>query len=152
MNTRDSRDNKNKKWPEGRLGRGRKWSFRKETSCSSPPTIEYFRMNGDSSYSRSGSTPASGTTTYAKPAPISVEQSRVVARTHFDALKSWLARLDATNSSSRNNAREKLTRLTRQQFLELSTDVYDELVRRVDDAAGRPDNGYSIFSAISSLN
>jgi hypothetical protein len=30
----------------------------------------------------------------------------------------------------RNNAREKLTRLTRVQFQELSTDVYDELIRR----------------------
>lgn len=33
-------------------------------------------------------------------------------------------------STARSSAREKLTRLTRQQFLELSVDVYDELVRR----------------------
>lgn len=33
-------------------------------------------------------------------------------------------------ANSRSTARQKLTRLTRQQFQELSTDVYDELVRR----------------------
>lgn len=33
-------------------------------------------------------------------------------------------------ANSRSSAREKLTRLTRQQFQELSTDVYDELIRR----------------------
>lgn len=73
------------------------------------------------------------------PPAISPEQSRAIARTHFDALRTYLARENALNSSSqpRNNAREKLTRLTRQQFQELSTDVYDELVRRMDEAAGR---------------
>ena len=71
---------------------------------------------------------------------ISPEQSRAIARTHFDALRAWLARENALGNSSspRNNARDKLTRLTRQQFQELSTDVYDELVRRMDEAAGRP--------------
>jgi hypothetical protein len=33
-------------------------------------------------------------------------------------------------ANSRSTARQKLTRLTKQQFQELSTDVYDELVRR----------------------
>ena len=33
-------------------------------------------------------------------------------------------------ANSRSTARQKLTRLTRQQFQELSTDVYDELIRR----------------------
>ncbi|KAK4054926.1 component of the polarisome [Microbotryomycetes sp. JL201] len=74
-----------------------------------------------------------------KPAPLSLEQSRQVARTHYDALKDWLTKQGAlANASTRNNAREKLTRLTRQQFQELSTDVYDELIRRLEDAAGRP--------------
>lgn len=45
--------------------------------------------------------------------------------------------------TARASAREKLTRLTRLQFLELSTDVYDELMRRLSvengssDVAGR---------------
>lgn len=39
------------------------------------------------------------------------------------------------NAGSRMTAREKLTRLTMQQFQELSTDVYDELVRRNNNTA-----------------
>lgn len=36
----------------------------------------------------------------------------------------------AAPPNARSTARQKLTRLTKQQFQELSTDVYDELVRR----------------------
>lgn len=110
--------------------------------------------------------PASGpgSSSYAKPPPISLEQSRQIAKTHFDALRDWLRRENGlANGSTRNSesprpreaggatrsaelmsfsllpdAREKLTRLTRQQFQELSTDVYDELVRRMEEGAGRP--------------
>ncbi|GAA5918784.1 hypothetical protein JCM1841_002734 [Sporobolomyces salmonicolor] len=91
--------------------------------------------------SASASASASSSTTGAggKPPPLTLEQSKAVARTHYDALKRWLTREGAlANASTRTNAREKLTRLTRQQFQELSTDVYDELVRRMEDAAGRP--------------
>jgi hypothetical protein len=38
--------------------------------------------------------------------------------------------------NSRSSARSKLTRLTIQQFHELSTDVYDELVRRKNENEG----------------
>ena len=38
--------------------------------------------------------------------------------------------------NSRSSARSKLTRLTIQQFHELSTDVYDELVRRKSENEG----------------
>jgi transglutaminase-like putative cysteine protease len=109
--------------------------------------------------------PVSGpsSSSYAKPPPISLEQSRQIAKTHFDALRDWLRRENGlANGSTRNSessrggdggrhavlsscrfrciadAREKLTRLTRQQFQELSTDVYDELVRRMEEGAGRP--------------
>ncbi|RKO85421.1 hypothetical protein BDK51DRAFT_48026, partial [Blyttiomyces helicus] len=40
-------------------------------------------------------------------------------------------RLNNANSNQRFSAREKLTRLTKQQFTELSTDVFDELSRRL---------------------
>lgn len=71
-----------------------------------------------------------------RPPPLTLEESKQVARTHHAALKRWLAQEGALNSAStRTNAREKLTRLTRQQFQELSTDVYDELVRRLQDSA-----------------
>jgi len=83
--------------------------------------------------------PSANTTPSSKPPPLTLEQSRQVARTHYDSLKGWLNREGAlANATTRTNAREKLTRLTRQQFQELSTDVYDELVRRMEDAAGRP--------------
>ncbi|GAA5859755.1 hypothetical protein JCM1840_006439 [Sporobolomyces johnsonii] len=100
------------------------------TSSPAPPSA-----------SASASASASSSTTGApgKPPPLTLEQSKAVARTHYDALKRWLTREGAlANASTRTNAREKLTRLTRQQFQELSTDVYDELVRRMEDAAGRP--------------
>ena len=38
-------------------------------------------------------------------------------------------------ANSRSTARQKLTRLTRQQFQELSTDVYDELIRRKNNTS-----------------
>lgn len=76
---------------------------------------------------------------------------RSVARAHFEELSKYLAtylakgpfnrscvlvpltpqlRVFTEPANSRSTARQKLTRLTRQQFQELSTDVYDELVRR----------------------
>lgn len=42
--------------------------------------------------------------------------------------------------SARASAREKLTRLTKLQFQELSTDVYDELMRRLQVEQGSPEN------------
>ncbi|KAF8483316.1 hypothetical protein DFH94DRAFT_851273 [Russula ochroleuca] len=54
-----------------------------------------------------------------------------VARTYFDELSKYLSSYLAKEpANSRSSARQKLTRLTRQQFQELSTDVYDELIRR----------------------
>ena len=79
--------------------------------------------------------------------------SHQVARTHFDELSKYLSSHLAKGSisslspfahshvhppaepaNSRSTARQKLTRLTRQQFQELSTDVYDELIRRKTNA------------------
>ncbi|KAF5385935.1 hypothetical protein D9615_002290 [Tricholomella constricta] len=58
---------------------------------------------------------------------------RLVSKTHFDELSRYLAAyLAKAPPNSRATARQKLTRLTIQQFHELSTDVYDELVRRKD--------------------
>ncbi|KAF9472133.1 hypothetical protein BDN70DRAFT_503738 [Pholiota conissans] len=56
---------------------------------------------------------------------------RQVSKIHYAELGKYLASyLAAAPPNSRSNARSKLTRLTIQQFHELSTDVYDELVRR----------------------
>ncbi|KAG6837808.1 hypothetical protein H0H93_016176 [Arthromyces matolae] len=62
---------------------------------------------------------------------------RTVSRVHFDELSRYLAAyLAKAPPNSRATARQKLTRLTSQQFHELSTDVYDELVRRQSDNEG----------------
>lgn len=58
--------------------------------------------------------------------------------------KSDVHYFDASEApGARASAREKLTRLTKSQFQELSTDVYDELVRREDVEAGRGDESES---------
>ncbi|WVQ76227.1 hypothetical protein IAR50_005892 [Cryptococcus sp. DSM 104548] len=64
-------------------------------------------------------------------------ESKEVARVHWKALKEFLASWIARESpSARASAREKLTRLTKLQFQELSTDVYDELMRRIATETG----------------
>ncbi|CAG8561313.1 7706_t:CDS:10 [Paraglomus occultum] len=54
---------------------------------------------------------------------------------HYEAFKNYLATPSAIEQAgtagSRKDAREKLTRLSKQQFQELSIDVYDELSRRL---------------------
>ncbi|PWY99934.1 hypothetical protein BCV70DRAFT_231640 [Testicularia cyperi] len=64
------------------------------------------------------------------------EEIKRVGRSHYvellNFLRSHLAKVEQTGP--RSNAREKLTRLSKQQFTELSTDVYDELMRRQSNA------------------
>lgn len=59
---------------------------------------------------------------------------------HYITVKRWLAPyLRGQQGPPSNKARDKLVRLTPVQFQELSTDVYDELLRREDErAAGGP--------------
>lgn len=64
---------------------------------------------------------------------------------HFKVLKQFLDISDDANSRAKLNssraarAREKLLRLSQAQFRELSTDVYDELRRRIDESRSEPD-------------
>ncbi|CAK7905791.1 hypothetical protein CAAN3_08S02586 [[Candida] anglica] len=64
---------------------------------------------------------------------------------HHRVLKQFLEISDdsssktKTNSSRAARAREKLLKLSGAQFRELSTDVYDELRRRIDESRGEPD-------------
>lgn len=66
--------------------------------------------------------------------PIAPITGRPKTIAHRARSRAGLSQADQTglfpDPNARANAREKLTRLTRQQFQELSTDVYDELVRR----------------------
>lgn len=59
---------------------------------------------------------------------------------HYTTLKRYLAQSvrDDKGNPKPNKARDKLLRLSSVQFQELSTDVYDELLRR--QSAGRPQN------------
>lgn len=64
-----------------------------------------------------------------------IEEIRRVGRIHYQELFSFLrSHLAKDQTGPRSNAREKLTRLSKQQFTELSTDVYDELMRRVNNS------------------
>ncbi|KAF9528478.1 hypothetical protein CPB83DRAFT_766575 [Crepidotus variabilis] len=66
--------------------------------------------------------------------PVPTIDYRLVSKTHFGELGKYLANyLAKAPPNSRSTARSKLTRLTIQQFHELSTDVYDELVRRQNE-------------------
>ena len=53
-----------------------------------------------------------------------------VARTHWETFNKFLGHGVESAHPRQNKAREKLTRLSRTQFQELSTDVYDEVQRR----------------------
>ncbi|CAK1357822.1 unnamed protein product [Cercospora beticola] len=61
---------------------------------------------------------------------------------HYGALKAYLADSlqDEKGNVRPNRARDKLLRLSVTQFMELSTDVYDELVRREDERLQRVEN------------
>lgn len=107
------------------------------------PTLTAF--SGISSYRTDSYKPLRDKSSTSTP-PLDPHQ---VARTHYDELSKYLSSYLAKGSmsslspfahshvhpptepaNSRSTARQKLTRLTRQQFQELSTDVYDELIRR----------------------
>jgi hypothetical protein len=61
---------------------------------------------------------------------------------HYSALRVYLAESlqDEQGNLKPNRARDKLLRLSVTQFMELSTDVFDELVRREDERLQRVDN------------
>src|SRR5690606_995327 len=60
------------------------------------------------------------------------EQKEVVLGEHYIALRKYLNGRGGKPSGATAKAKDKLLRLSSTQFLELSTDVYDELVRRQD--------------------
>ncbi|QIW99514.1 hypothetical protein AMS68_005032 [Peltaster fructicola] len=65
-----------------------------------------------------------------------------VLQKHYYSLRTYLAShlRDEKGNMKPNRARDKLLRLSVTQFMELSTDVYDELVRREDDRTRRVQN------------
>ncbi|KAK5992732.1 hypothetical protein PT974_06148 [Cladobotryum mycophilum] len=58
------------------------------------------------------------------------EADEGVLHNHYIALGAFLTARDPNNKQQPNKARDKLLRLSTVQFFELSTDVFDELMRR----------------------
>lgn len=61
-----------------------------------------------------------------------------VLNEHYVALRVYLNTRDPNHKQQPNKARDKLLRLSSVQFYELSTDVYDELIRRQATARAPP--------------
>ncbi|PWN21991.1 hypothetical protein BCV69DRAFT_281899 [Microstroma glucosiphilum] len=105
------------------------------TFYSSPPVMPQ-RQISSSSYDDSGSSMhqgQSGTSKVRRQRP-DTEEIRKVGKVHYQELLAFLrTHLAKEQTGPRSNAREKLTRLSKQQFTELSTDVYDELMRRINN-------------------
>ncbi|KAF2168664.1 hypothetical protein M409DRAFT_65538 [Zasmidium cellare ATCC 36951] len=70
------------------------------------------------------------------------DESEAALSRHYTALKSYLQvhLQDEKGNIKPNRARDKLLRLSVTQFMELSTDVYDELIRREDERMQRVEN------------
>ncbi|KAK7037376.1 Rho guanine nucleotide exchange factor [Paramarasmius palmivorus] len=66
--------------------------------------------------------------------PVPQIDYRAISKVHFEEINKFLATyLAGALEGSRSTARKKLPRLTVRQFHELSTDVYDELLRRKNE-------------------
>jgi hypothetical protein len=128
-------------------------SFRNNNPSPASPTNTSY--SGISNYRTDSYKPIRDTKGAPAVPPI---DARIIAKIHYDELSLFLDSHMAKGTcvslflhpfvlvvllvflfseapGARASAREKLTRLTRQQFQELSTDVYDELVRRKNNTS-----------------
>ncbi|GAC74482.1 hypothetical protein PANT_11d00077 [Moesziomyces antarcticus T-34] len=100
---------------------------------TNPPSSSNTTHDASFASSTSSSLPSSSRLRRVRP---DTEEIKRVGRSHYvellGFLRTHLAKVEQT--APRSNAREKLTRLSKQQFTELSTDVYDELMRRQNSA------------------
>lgn len=94
----------------------------------SPPASIARSSNGTNIYARSESGRES----------VRAELDDVVLGEHYVALRAFLNTRDPNHKAQPNKARDKLLRLSSVQFYELSTDVYDELIRRQSAARAPP--------------
>lgn len=82
---------------------------------------------------------ASSNTNNESPAPGGPpDEARILddslAKKHWSVFRSFLSNGHGPSHARQNKARDKLTRLSRTQFTELSTDVHDEVKRRSNDS------------------
>lgn len=94
----------------------------------SPPPSVGRSSNGTNNYPRSDSMRSNSRS----------DMDEAVLGDHYVALKAFLLSRDPNPKQQPNKARDKLLRLSSVQFYELSTDVYDELVRRQAAARAPP--------------
>ncbi|KAK4084463.1 uncharacterized protein Triagg1_943 [Trichoderma aggressivum f. europaeum] len=104
------------------------------TGGPSPPPSVGRSSNGMNMYARSE---AGGES------PTAANLDEGVLSEHYVALRVFLTSRDPNAKPQPNKARDKLLRLSPVQFFELSTDVYDELVRR-QAAARIPPNAPNV--------
>ncbi|KAJ7821844.1 hypothetical protein B0H13DRAFT_2449046 [Mycena leptocephala] len=123
----------------GRDGRVFLWAFRSTQVStvsfpkSSPMKPARFRPPSPTVTSFSGI--SNYCTEYKNPVP--AIDYVAVSKIHFNELSFHLAAyLIKAKPNSRSTARQKLTHLTIKQFHEVSTDLYDELVRRKNEMEG----------------
>ncbi|CDS01570.1 hypothetical protein [Sporisorium scitamineum] len=104
-----------------------------DAPLASPSSASYNNQDASFASTSNSSQPSGSRFRRARP---DTEEIKRVGRSHYvellGFLRSHLAKVEQT--APRSNAREKLTRLSKQQFTELSTDVYDELMRRQNNA------------------
>lgn len=71
----------------------------------------------------------------ASPEPDGSMASERIVRAHWESFRLFLGDDVEQDHARQNRARDKLTRLSRTQFQELSTDLYDEVQRRTRETA-----------------
>ncbi|EFQ27836.1 uncharacterized protein GLRG_02980 [Colletotrichum graminicola M1.001] len=104
--------------PNGAMNGGFPPGPRSASGPSPPPSVGR-SSNGTNLYARSESGRS-----------IREEQTEGILAEHYVALKNYLNGGQGGKPTPPNKARDKLLRLSSVQFLELSTDVFDELLRR----------------------
>ncbi|KAM5355522.1 hypothetical protein ACJ41O_002168 [Fusarium nematophilum] len=100
------------------------------------------RSNGGPSPPASIARSSTGTNMYARSDSgrnsVRADLDESILNEHYVALRAFLNARDPKNKQQPNKARDKLLRLSSVQFYELSTDVYDELIRRQAAARAPP--------------
>ncbi|KAM0556696.1 hypothetical protein ACHAPJ_005754 [Fusarium lateritium] len=114
--------------PGGGPGPGGPGPGPRSTGGPSPPASIARSSNGTQLYARSESGRNS----------VRGDLDESVLSEHYVALRTYLNTRDPNHKQQPNKARDKLLRLSSVQFYELSTDVYDELIRRQATARAPP--------------
>ncbi|KAH9973695.1 hypothetical protein BGW80DRAFT_219069 [Lactifluus volemus] len=100
--------------------------MKRPTTSTRAPSPTNTTFLGISNYRTESYKPLTDTSSTSSP-PL---EPHLTARIIYEELSAYLASYLANEQPNFSTDRQKLTRLTREQFQEVSTDVYDELTRR----------------------